>query len=162
MNGKTGVALFGMPVSIVIGLLAMGDSVAGPIGVEVPDIVEVFGTVETIVAAAQNAKTQPGFGEIKLRVYELDSISRLEVALSKDLTTDPSESERIVLQRMQGLEARGSARMRRAAIGLARAKHYGIDRCPAIVFNGEALVYGVTDLQVALKLYRQWRVGGNQ
>jgi len=162
MKGKTDVGAFGLPVSIVIGLLAMGNADAGPNGVGDPDIVEVFGTGETIVAGAHGTKTRLGSRRVKLRVYELDSINRLEATLSQVLTADPGEAERIVLQRIQDLEARERARMGRAAIGLATAKQYGIDRYPAIVFDGEAVVYGVTDLQAALQRYRRWREGGNQ
>ena len=36
---------------------------------------------------------------------------------------------------------------------------YGVDRYPAIVFNGEAVVYGLTDLSNALDHYRTWQAG---
>jgi integrating conjugative element protein (TIGR03757 family) len=42
--------------------------------------------------------------------------------------------------------------------GLVKAQQYRLDRLPAIVFdNGQAVVYGVTDLEAALSHYRQWR-----
>ncbi|MCH8896663.1 MAG: DUF1525 domain-containing protein, partial [Proteobacteria bacterium] len=36
-----------------------------------------------------------------------------------------------------------------------KATHYGVDRSPAIVFDGVAVVYGVTALPVAFDHYRR-------
>ncbi len=52
--------------------------------------------------------------------------------------------------------------MKNAALGLAKAKQYGLDRYPAIVFDGRAVVYGVRDLGEALARYRQWREAAGQ
>jgi integrating conjugative element protein (TIGR03757 family) len=37
------------------------------------------------------------------------------------------------------------------------ALHYGVDRIPAIVIDGTAVVYGVTDLVDAVQRYDAWR-----
>ncbi|MEA3275692.1 MAG: DUF1525 domain-containing protein, partial [Pseudomonadota bacterium] len=37
------------------------------------------------------------------------------------------------------------------------AAEYGIDRYPAIVLDGQAVVYGVTDVGEALRHYRMWQ-----
>jgi len=47
--------------------------------------------------------------------------------------------------------------MQRAAIGLTKALQYGIDRFPAMVFDGQCVVYGVTDLGQALHRYHLWQ-----
>ena len=52
---------------------------------------------------------------------------------------------------------RSMAPAKNAAIGLAKAVQYGIDRYPAIVFDGRVVVYGVTDLVEALDRYKAWR-----
>ncbi|MEA2093693.1 MAG: DUF1525 domain-containing protein [Pseudomonadota bacterium] len=44
-------------------------------------------------------------------------------------------------------------------MGLARALQYGIDRYPAIVFDGQLVVYGVTELGQALHQYYHWQGG---
>ena len=46
--------------------------------------------------------------------------------------------------------------VKNAAIGLAKAVQYGIDRYPAVVFDGRVVVYGVTDLVEALDRYEAW------
>jgi len=35
-----------------------------------------------------------------------------------------------------------------------------VDRYPAIVFDGQAVVYGVTDVETALAHYQKWRQEG--
>jgi integrating conjugative element protein (TIGR03757 family) len=47
--------------------------------------------------------------------------------------------------------------MHAAATALAKAMQVGVDRYPAVVFDGEAVVYGVTDLTFALEQYRAWQ-----
>jgi integrating conjugative element protein (TIGR03757 family) len=64
-----------------------------------------------------------------------------------------------VLQRFQQLNEKDRTRMKQAAIGLAKAVQYGVDRYPAMVFDGGAVIYGVTDIHQALLRYRQWREG---
>ena len=46
---------------------------------------------------------------------------------------------------------------RQSAAGLINAAEYGVDRYPAIVFDGNAVVYGVTDIGEALRHYRKWK-----
>ncbi|MEW8508366.1 MAG: TIGR03757 family integrating conjugative element protein [Candidatus Thiodiazotropha sp.] len=97
-----------------------------------------------------------------IQLYELNGIRRIETNLSQGLTTDPEQSEKIVLQRLQKLNENDRTSMQRAAEGLAKAMHYRIDRYPAIVFDGQAVVYGVTDVQTALAHYLVWRREGKR
>lgn len=97
--------------------------------------------------------------DIDLQVYRLDGIQSMERALSEDLPPDAVAAKQIVLQRLQHLDQRSTEQMQQAAVGLAKAMQYGIDRVPAIVFNGVAAVYGSTDPGEALQRYRRWRVG---
>ena len=48
-------------------------------------------------------------------------------------------------------------RVETAYRGRLRAAELGVDRLPAVVFDGEAVVYGVTDLAEAVRLYRRWQ-----
>ena len=122
-------------------------------------LVEVFTTTDSSVAGEAAISQHPDYRESELHVYELDGIQRVEAKLSKDLSADPEQSKRIVLQRIQQLNETGRAQMQHAAMGLAKAMQYGIDRYPAIVFDGQVVVYGLTDLEVALQHYRAWRTG---
>ena len=91
-------------------------------------------------------------------VYVMDRINQLQQALSEDLPRDPENAKRLALQRFQRTDAQLSGELENAAKGLVQAMQYGIDRYPAIVFEGEAVVYGVTDVKVATQIYQRWQV----
>lgn len=117
-------------------------------------LVEVFSTADRPV------QWETGdLRKIDLRVYELDRIRLFETALSNDLPNDPDQAREVVLQRIQQLDERSMPALQHAAVGLAKAIQTGVDRYPAILFDGEAVVYGLTDLGVALEHYRAWRTG---
>jgi integrating conjugative element protein (TIGR03757 family) len=162
MIGNTYSIRFVLPVSIILAFLAAGVAQANQNGVEYPRLVEVFTTADSPVNGVTALNTQPGYWEIEFHIYELDAIQRIEAKLSKGLTADPKQSKRVVLQRFHQLPDENRAQLQRAAMGLAKAMQYGVDRYPAIVFDGVVLIYGVTDIREALHRYKQWRQGGMQ
>ncbi len=92
-----------------------------------------------------------------IEVYEIDGIDRFEAILSEQLPTKPNAARRVALKRVSQVDAVRIEEPQRAAVGLVRAAEYGIDRFPAIVFGGHAVVYGVTDIGEALRHYRVWQ-----
>ncbi len=91
-------------------------------------------------------------------VYVLDGLQQLEAQLSQGLPNDPQKAAAIAQERLKRV---GAAELQRraanAAQGIVRAQEYGVDRAPAMVFNGRAVVYGVTDVEEASEIYRQHR-----
>ena len=150
-----------MPVRIVLALFAGVVQAGQPVKVH-PQLVELFTTADSPITGEEGIKKQALRGEIEFHVYELDGIRRTEEKLSEGLPADPEQSKRVVLQRFQQLSEEDRTRMQRAATGLAKAMQYGVDRYPAIVFDGQAVVYGVTDVQSALAYYRVWRREGKR
>ena len=146
---------FVVPVWIVLALFAGVVQAGRPVEVH-PHLVEVFTTADAHIAGEAGINSQVLRGEKELHVYELDGIRRTEAKLSEGLPADPEQSKRVVLQRFQQLSEEDRTRIQRAAMGLAKATQYGVDRYPAIVFDGQAVVYGVTDVQIALAHYRIW------
>lgn len=124
-----------------------------------PRLIEVFTTSEFPVTRDATIQRQLDDREIELHVFELDGLQRIEAALSEGLAADPAQARRKALQRIQHLDNAVRARMQRAAMGLAKAAQYGIDRYPAIVFNGRAVAYGLTNLHQALQHFRLWQTG---
>ena len=120
--------------------------------------VEVFITTGCEVVGQRAIGSNEQIQNVDLQVYELNGIQQVEAELSRDLTANPDHSERLALQHIQSLSDQARGCMQRSAVGLARAMQYGIDRYPAIVFDGQAVVYGVTDLQVAIAYYQAWRI----
>ena len=90
-------------------------------------------------------------------VYGIDGLARIEVALSRELPGDPKAARALVLARLARMETGLGQQLEHAAKGLARAMQYGIDRYPAIVFDGQAVVYGVHDIEVASQHWYKWK-----
>ena len=124
-----------------------------------PYLIEVFATTDLPVTGGAVINRKLDYPEINIQDFELDGIQRFEANLSKGLTADPEQAKLIVLSRIQQLDESSRARLQHAAMGLVKAMQYGIRRYPAIVFDGEVAVYGVTDLHEALLRYQQWRKG---
>lgn len=89
-------------------------------------------------------------------VYRLDRLKQLQQELSHQLPGNPEKAKRLVLQRFQGMTSELSHQLENTAQGLMRAHQYGLTRYPAIVFDRQAVVYGVTDMATATQLYAQW------
>ncbi len=120
---------------------------------------EVFTTTDREVVGQCVTKTNDQTEDIDLQVYHLNVIQLVEVELSSNLPTDPKQSKQITLQRIQQLDEQVTSAIQSTALGLAKAAQYGIDRYPAIVFDGQVVVYGITDLEAALQHYRAWQTG---
>ena len=153
---------FVLPVSIILAFLAAGVAQANQNWVGHQRLVEVFTTAGSPVNGETALNMQPGYREIEFHVYELDAIQRIEAKLSKGLTADFKQSKQVVLQRFQQLSEEDRTQLQRAAMGLAKAAQFGVDRYPAIVFDGVVTIYGVTDIREALYRYEQWREGRKQ
>ena len=120
--------------------------------------VEVFAVTHQVVGNEVQLHGTELHQRINLQFYELNGIQSVETELSKDLLESPEQSKRLALQRIQDLDSKTRVRLQQAATGLARAMSYGIDRYPAIVFDGQAVVYGVVNLRTALAHYQAWRI----
>ncbi len=114
-----------------------------------PGQIEVFTDRDYPVAAQ-------GHGNVD--VYRLDTPGRIEQALSAGLPADPKLAKRIAIQRVRKAAVTQAGYLKQAYEGLVKARQYRLDHLPAIVFDGGlAVIYGVTDIEVALLHYRQWR-----
>lgn len=85
-------------------------------------------------------------------VHYLDAVASLERELSLDLPADPVRAQAEAARRMAALGEQLQARSRAGADALARAAQLGVQRVPAIVFDGRSVVYGVTDVEAARRI----------
>lgn len=90
-------------------------------------------------------------------IYSIDGLDQLESALSASLPTSTQAAMDAALFRIRNLNELRITPAKQAAIGLAKASQYGINRYPAIVFNGSSVVYGVTGLAEAIDTYEAWQ-----
>lgn len=88
-----------------------------------------------------------------VEVYALDGLDKLATDLSDPLPTEPKVARRTAMARLGRVEPGQVDALRQVASGLLKAAGYGIDRYPAIVFDGHTVVYGVTDLDEALRRF---------
>ncbi|MFC1361371.1 MAG: TIGR03757 family integrating conjugative element protein [gamma proteobacterium symbiont of Clathrolucina costata] len=125
-----------------------------------PHVIEAFTSVKYPFIGATGIDNS--LHGLDVTIYEIDGIESMEKDLSVGMPADPEKSKRIALERIQHMDNQSTTKMRMAALGLAKATQYGVDRYPAIVFDGQAVVYGVTDVQSALAHYRVWRREGKR
>ncbi len=118
--------------------------------------------IDVFVTAEQSVKRLDTFvakhPDITLHVHTLDAIENLEDELSKGLPADPREAKRLALDRLKQLSKDTRYQLEHAATAIATALHYGVVKYPAIVFDAEFVVYGVTDPVLALRHYHRWRL----
>ena len=123
----------------------------------VPTHIDIFTTAEQPITAMDVVVQQ--YSGIVLRVHKLDAIKHTEDKLSEGLPADPENAERLVLRRLQQLGKTTHRELEHSATSLAKAVQYGVEKYPAIVINGELVIYGLTDLAVSLTHYRHWQLG---
>jgi integrating conjugative element protein (TIGR03757 family) len=120
-----------------------------------PMRIEIFttsGTAPTEIAAVEALPR-----DTEIRLFVLDGIQRLEAELSQELPADTRTAKQMVLSRLQGIDKEGRDQIAASAQALARAAELGIDRYPAVVFDQQWVLYGLTNLSVAVTLYRRWQ-----
>lgn len=99
----------------------------------------------------------------KVTQLNLDSVSQVERRLSEEL---PANEKLAKVEFQRRVEASGKAQLeselRNAYQAVGAAMAYRLDRYPAIIFDEQVVVYGLTDLSQALEKYRQWRLGSGE
>jgi integrating conjugative element protein (TIGR03757 family) len=118
-----------------------------------PLTLEVFTAAEFPVSGQDDRRLRGA----AITVYAVDSLEQFESTLSQNLPADEGAAKAEALRRIGELDDARMAPAKDAAIGLTKAVQYGVDRYPAIVVNGTAVLYGVTDLGEAVARYEAWR-----
>jgi integrating conjugative element protein (TIGR03757 family) len=92
-----------------------------------------------------------------IRVIELDAPTSLEVGLSFRLPSDPTRAAAIARAR---LNAGGASLQRRLAVayqGVVYAWGLGVEKVPAVVMDRRYVVYGVSDVALAVSMIDRYR-----
>ena len=122
-----------------------------------PTSIDIFTTTDQPISAINRFVEE--HLSIGIQVHKLDAIKGLEYTLSQGLSADPDKAKRLVLERLQQLNKGTRSQLEHSATALAKAVQYGVEKYPAMVFDGELVVYGLTDLSVAVMHDRLWRSG---
>ncbi|MGN8159705.1 TIGR03757 family integrating conjugative element protein [Salinisphaera hydrothermalis] len=90
-------------------------------------------------------------------VIEIDKPARLDKQLSEGLPRDKAAAAKAVQKRLSGFkQAYGSA-----YDGLLRAWRLGVERVPAVVVDGQYVVYGQPDVKAAVAEIRNAQEDGS-
>ncbi len=122
-----------------------------------PTSIEIFTITDQPISAIDTFVAK--HPETEVRIHKLDAIKQLEGKLSQRLSADPDKAKRLVLRKLQQLGKATRSQLEHSARSLAKAMQYGVEKYPAIVFDGELVVYGLSDLSAALTHYRLWQAG---
>lgn len=139
---------------LVLGSILVAVTTAAPASAQSPTTIELF-TIHNQRPLGLDRVSKDT--EATIRLYLIDGIRQLETDLSRDLPANARRAEKEVLRRLQVLDEDRERRVKDSAQALLRALELGVDRYPAVVFDGTFVAYGTTDLNVALTAYRQWR-----
>lgn len=115
--------------------------------------IEIFTTEDRPVAISERVHRRAA----TIMLYHVDGLERFEAHLSRQLPRERAAAEAEALRRLQKLDPIVLQSAQDAALGLSKASQYVIDRSPAIVLDGHAVVYGITDLHDALDRYHAWQ-----
>ena len=142
-------------VSMVLALAAHNGVLAEEIrGADIPVRTDVFTVSSLPVTGAASEDGQDAFNIV---VHELDAIARFTQALSKELSNQPEQAKAEVLQRLKRINRKQQLALQRSAEALALGVKLGIKGYPAVVFDAKWVVYGITDVQHAIRLYHRWQ-----
>ena len=91
------------------------------------------------------------------KIYYLDAISIIEDQLSESLPADVDKAKALVDTRIADIgQPVFEQQLRHAYQPLLLMMRYQLDRYPAIIFDRQAVIYGMTDIHQAIKLYQHW------
>lgn len=99
--------------------------------------------------------------QLAQHLYYLDSVEQWEDQLSQTLSTNPTQAERQAKAFFQRPDSQAKIReLQQAYQGVIVGWQMGIRKVPAVLFDspqfGQAVVYGMNDIQQAITLWEQW------
>ena len=94
-----------------------------------------------------------------VNVYNLDDGKHLVADLGKHLPNNQNAAKKALEKRFNKMgDVAVKQQFMQAYHGVILGTQYGLTRYPAVVFKqGQSVIYGVTNLNQAVNLYRQWQ-----
>ena len=95
--------------------------------------------------------------DVSYSILNLDAVSQVERQLSYNLPADEAQARAIINDRIARIgQMQLEEDIRAAYLPLASMMTHGFDRYPVILFDQQAVVYGVTDIPHAYEHYMDW------
>jgi len=93
----------------------------------------------------------------EITIFNLDAVQSIQDQLSEGLPNDEKLARALVEQKIAEIgRSKLEDELRTAYLPLGTMMANGLDRYPVIIFDQQAVIYGITDLSVAINRYRQW------
>ena len=130
---------------------------------------------QSIVAITSNQRpihpvdwnsTSPSENKPEITILSLDVVQSIQDQFSEGLPNDETMARALVQQKIAEIgRSKLEDELRAAYLPLGTMMAYGLDRYPVIIFDKQAVIYGMTELSLAINRYRQWlkvkKGGGN-
>ena len=99
----------------------------------------------------------PSENNPEITILSLDAVQTIQEQLSEGLPNDETLARASVQRKIAEIgRSKLEDELRTAYLPLSTMMAYGLDRYPVIIFDKQAVIYGMTDLSLAINRYRQW------
>ena len=130
--------------------LALAGACFVPLAAAAQERIEVFVVGDQVITGAASAGV----------IHHVDALARRVEALSAGLPADPARAGEMAKARFAALTDAQRLQLKEDATVENLARQYRLTKTPAIVIDGRALIYGVSDVERARAIYRRWRAEG--
>lgn len=144
-------------IALVFMMLWTGQWVSAAQPLDVPRSIVVITSDKRPLTGVANASALSEGSSPTVQVHNLDAVGRIERQLSDGLPPDEKLARKIVEQRLtrDGF-SKLENNLRDAYQGLLVSLRYSLNRYPAIILDDRAVIYGVSDIDLAVQRYRAW------
>lgn len=112
--------------------------------------VEVFANSAMVITPIQADHYQ-------LVIYRLDALKNVETAINQNIPKTEAAARAYFQNHQADIKKQITPAVINGANGIALARHYKLDRIPAIVVDGSAVIYGVTNVDQAIAMVQTHR-----
>ena len=112
--------------------------------------VEVFANSAMVITPIQAEPYQ-------LVIYRLDALKTVEAAINRNIPKTEAAARAYFAANQAEIKRQITPAVLNGANGIAMARHYKLDRIPAIVVDGVSVIYGVTNVDQAIAMVQKHR-----
>ena len=112
--------------------------------------VEVFANSAMVITPIQADRYQ-------LVIYRLDALKQVEAAINKNIPQTEVEALAYFAANQAEIKRQITPAVLNGANGIALARHYKLERIPAVVVDGASVIYGVTNVDQAIAMVQRHR-----
>jgi integrating conjugative element protein (TIGR03757 family) len=112
--------------------------------------VEVFANSAMVITPIQADRYQ-------LVIYRLDALKNVEAAINQNIPKTEAAARAYFAANQAEIRMQITPSVLNGANGIALARHYKLERIPAIVVDGASVIYGVTNVDQAIAMVQKHR-----